>query len=68
MGEKAPTDSTSLKIQYDLILRMALPYGTYGCKNYHSDKLLKNVYLWQRPTVIFGLTRTRFDAYKICYK
>lgn len=42
-GDKAPSESASLKIQYDLILRMALPYGTYGCKNYRSDKLLEDV-------------------------
>lgn len=42
-GDKRPTASGELKLQYDRVLRMALPYGTVGCKEYRSDKLLSDV-------------------------
>ena len=42
-GDKAPTESEDLKYQYDRIWRMALPFGTYGCKHYHSEELLADI-------------------------
>ncbi len=42
-GDSAPTLSGDLKIQYDAIYRMALPYGTVGCKWYKSKELLCDV-------------------------
>ena len=42
-GDKAPVLSGELKIQYDAIYRMALPYGTVGCRGYKSGELLSDV-------------------------
>lgn len=42
-GEEAPVLSGELKIQYDAIYRMALPYGTVGCRGYKSKELLSDV-------------------------
>ena len=35
-GDGKPVESGKLKIQYDAIFRMALPYGTVGCRGYKS--------------------------------
>ena len=42
-GDKAPTASGELKLQYDRVLRMALPFGTVGCRSYKSEELLSDV-------------------------
>ena len=42
-GNKAPVASGELKLQYDRVLRMTLPYGTVGCRGYRSDQLLSDV-------------------------
>lgn len=42
-GDAPPTLSGELKIQYDAIFRMALPYGTVGCRNYKSKELLSDI-------------------------
>ena len=42
-GNEPPTESTDLKLQYDRILRMAQPYGTYGCRGYHNQELLNDI-------------------------
>ncbi len=42
-GDKAPTASGELKLQYDRVLRMALPFGTIGCRSYQSKELLSDI-------------------------
>ncbi len=42
-GDYVPELSGELKIQYDAIYRMALPYGTIGCRGYKSAELLEDV-------------------------
>lgn len=42
-GEDPPKLSGELKPQYDRLLRVALPFGTVGCRSYHSRELLKDV-------------------------
>ena len=42
-GSEAPTESADLTAQYGRIYRMALPFGTYGCKYYHSEELLADI-------------------------
>ncbi len=42
-GDKAPTASGELKLQYDRVLRMSLPFGTIGCRSYHSKELLSDI-------------------------
>ncbi len=42
-GEEAPVLSGELKIQYDAIYRMALPFGTVGCRGFRSPELLSDV-------------------------
>ena len=42
-GNKAPTASGELKLQYDRVLRMALPFGTVGCRGYQSLELLDDI-------------------------
>ena len=42
-GDYVPELSGELKIQYDAIYRMALPYGTVGCRGYKSAELLEDV-------------------------
>ena len=42
-GDVAPTTSGELKLYYDRVLRMAMPYGTLGCKGYHDADLLADV-------------------------
>lgn len=42
-GDKAPAASGELKLQYDRLLRVALPFGTVGCRNYHSSDLLNDI-------------------------
>ena len=42
-GNTAPTVSGDLKLQYDRILRMVLPFGTVGCRSYRSEELLNDV-------------------------
>jgi len=42
-GDKPPVESAELKVQYDLVLRMAQPYGTYGCRGYMDKALLKDI-------------------------
>ena len=42
-GTEPPVESRELKQQYDRILRMAQPYGTYGCRGYKDKTLLKDI-------------------------
>lgn len=69
-GEGAPTLSGELKIQYDAIYRMALPYGTVGCKWYKSKELLADVIYaldWMYDNM-YGenvLTDTSFRSWKL---
>lgn len=42
-GSNAPTASGELKLQYDRVLRMALPFGTVGCHYYRSNELLSDI-------------------------
>ena len=42
-GDKAPVASGELKLQYDRVLRMTLPYGTVGCRGYLSQELLTDI-------------------------
>lgn len=42
-GNKAPTASGELKLQYDRVLRMTLPFGTVGCRGYQSAELLDDI-------------------------
>ena len=42
-GIGAPVTSGELKLQYDRLLRMALPFGTVGCRSYRSPELLGDV-------------------------
>ena len=42
-GESAPTASGELKLQYDRVLRLALPFGTIGCRGYRSAELLGDI-------------------------
>ncbi len=42
-GDKAPIASGELKLQYDRVLRMTLPYGTVGCRGYRSAELLNDI-------------------------
>lgn len=56
-GEVAPTTSGELKLYYDRVLRMALPYGTVGCKGYGSSDLLADV--------VFALTWLHDNMYGI---
>ena len=42
-GEDPPKLSGELKPQYDRLLRVALPFGTVGCRSYHSQELLEDV-------------------------
>ncbi len=42
-GDKSPIASGELKLQYDRVLRMALPFGTIGCRGYRSQELLSDV-------------------------
>jgi hypothetical protein len=42
-GDNAPTASGELKLQYDRVLRMALPFGTVGCRGYGSAELLDDI-------------------------
>ncbi|MBQ8407480.1 MAG: hypothetical protein IJY39_01305 [Clostridia bacterium] len=44
-GENAPTASGELKLQYDRVLRLTLPFGTVGCRGYHSEELLADILL-----------------------
>lgn len=69
-GDAAPTLSGDLKIQYDAIYRMALPYGTVGCKWYKSKELLDDVLYaleWMYDNM-YGenvLTDTSFRSWKL---
>ena len=42
-GDNAPTASGELKLQYDRVLRMSLPFGTIGCRSYMSKELLSDI-------------------------
>lgn len=42
-GTEAPSASGELKLQYDRLLRVALPFGTVGCEGYRSEKLLEDI-------------------------
>ena len=42
-GDKPPVESADLKVQYDCVLRMAQPYGTYGCRGYKDKALLEDI-------------------------
>ena len=42
-GNSAPTASGELKLQYDRVLRIALPFGTVGCRGYRSENLLYDI-------------------------
>lgn len=42
-GEKSPTVSGELKLQYDRVLRLSLPFGTVGCRGYRSAELLSDI-------------------------
>ena len=69
-GNTAPTLSGELKIQYDAIYRMALPYGTIGCRSYKSRELLSDVLYaldWMYENM-YGenvLTDTSFRSWKL---
>ena len=69
-GEKAPTESGELKLQYDQIFRMAEPYGTVGCRGYRSKELLDDVLYaldWMHDNM-YGenlLTDSSFRSYKL---
>ena len=42
-GDIPPSTSDDLPLQYRRILRMAQPYGTYGCRGYKDKMLLEDV-------------------------
>lgn len=42
-GKDPPVASGELKPQYDRLFRIALPFGTVGCRNYHSSELLDDI-------------------------
>ena len=69
-GDKAPTESEDLKYQYDRIWRMALPFGTYGCKYYHSEELLDDILYaldWMHDNMYGAkiVTDTLFRSWKL---
>ena len=69
-GDYVPELSGELKIQYDAIYRMALPYGTIGCRGYKSRELLSDVLYaleWMYNNM-YGenvLTDTSFRSWKL---
>ena len=69
-GDQAPTISGDIKIQYDAIYRMALPYSTVGCRGYKSKELLDDVLFaleWMYNNM-YGenvLTDTSFRSWKL---
>ena len=69
-GDKAPAESVDLTEQYGKIWRMALPFGTYGCKHYHSEELLCDILYaldWMHDNM-YGekiLTDSLFRSWKI---
>jgi len=69
-GSDAPAASGELKLQYDRVLRMALPYGTVGCRGYRSSELLSDVIFaldWLHDNM-YGenvLTDTSFRSWKL---
>lgn len=42
-GDGMPVSSGELKLQYDRVLRLSLPYGTVGCRGYRSSELLADI-------------------------
>ena len=42
-AREPPVESADLKVQYDCVLRMAQPYGTYGCRGYKDKALLEDI-------------------------
>ncbi|MBO5945164.1 MAG: hypothetical protein J6Q69_01020, partial [Clostridia bacterium] len=42
-GEVGPTESDDLWVQYKHLEAMALAWGTFGCRYYHSDEVLKEI-------------------------
>jgi hypothetical protein len=42
-GDNAPVASGELKLQYDRVLRLTLPFGTVGCRGYRSSELLSDI-------------------------
>lgn len=69
-GDTAPTISGDLKIQYDAIYRMALPYGTIGCRGYKSKDLLSDVlyaldWMYDHMYGECVLTDTSFRSWKL---
>ena len=69
-GDEPPVTSGELKIQYDAIYRMALPYGTVGCRSYKSRELACDVLYaldWMYENM-YGenvLTDTSFRSWKL---
>lgn len=69
-GDHVPELSGELKIQYDAIYRMALPYGTIGCRGYKSKELLQDILFaldWMYDNM-YGenvVTDTSFRSWKL---
>ena len=68
-GEDPPKLSGELKPQYDRLLRVALPFGTVGCRSYHSQELLKDVLyglelLYEKMYGENVVTNTSFRSWK----
>lgn len=69
-GDRPPVESADLTEQFGKIYRLALPFGTYGCKHYHSKDLLLNILYalsWMHDHM-YGegiVTDTLFRSWKI---
>ena len=69
-GDKPPVESEELATQYYSIRQMAIAYGTYGCKSYHSSELLKDIVYgldWMEANMYGAevLSDTSFRSYKV---
>ena len=69
-GTERPTESLDLSRQYGRILRMALPYGTFGCRGYKSKELLEDILYaldWMHDNMYGAnvLSDESFRSYKI---
>ena len=69
-GDAPPTESRDLEWQYNQILRMAQPYGTYGCRGYRSPELLADIVFaldWMHDHMYGAnvLSDSSFRSYKL---
>lgn len=69
-GDTPPTESRDLEWQYNQILRMAQPYGTYGCRGYRSPELLADIVFaldWMHDHMYGAnvLSDSSFRSYKL---